>query len=1216
VAGGEALVATRDARGVALSVDAELHRRAKEILLEALELDSGQREPFVAAACGRDAALRHEVESLLAVDDPLDDFLERPAVDFAAARRPDSTSTLGASPDAGADNSGTAPGARFTAGTVVAGRFVVRGVLGEGGMGVVYEAHDSDLGEAVALKVIRPERQTDAEWRDRFSREIRLARRVTHPNVCRVYDVFRHAAPTAADRDVDDPEREDTVAVLAMELLRGESLAERLERAGPIPAEEARRLAIELAAGLEAAHRAGIVHRDFKSANVMLVRGENGPRPVITDFGVARVTSLDERGESTLTASGQVLGTPLYMAPEQLLGAEVTPATDVYALGVVLYEMLTGARPFAASTPLSAAARRLTEEAAPLPRDRPGLDRRWRDTVARCLERDPRDRFASAAEVAASLTGERVTAPSGKRARARRRRLAGAAVAVALIPAAIYVLPDLVARLAPATGRLPSTAARPVVAVLGIAGDDTAVRVASGIRASERWRRESAAERLAAELEAGDSILALPRDRSIEVLRETATSIADLRPANIPRLGRALGASYVVVGELSALERAGGSGYRLDVRLHDAERGALVSEVTELGPELELDGMVERASLRLREALGAAAPTAEDRRAALAKLPQSAAAERAYTLGLERLRAWDAAAARAHLEQAIAAEPGYALAHLRLAEAWQMLGFEGEARDATRRAFELRDPLPRADQLFVEARYRASSYDWNAAAEIYRALVTVYPDRLDFGLRLAEMQVAAGDGAMALASVEDLRRRHPGAEADPRLDLAESDAAWAASDWSRYLEAAQRATARARALELDGVLAKSRCYEGWGLRYRGELDAALAAGEDCRKTWAVLGNHGGEADALNFLATVYLDRGDIDRASERYREAARSYERMGDLGGVAVAYSNLGNALYDRGDLSGARALYADALDLYRRVGRREGESTTETSLGNIALAAGDIAAARTHYEKGLDAARAISSKRLEALALNNYGNAQAQAGELDAAARSFGDSVAICEELGHDRLLAFNLAGLGDLHFARGDLERARDSHRRAYDLRVENGEALLAEQSRIAIGRIDLEQSDANSALGAAEAALDVVGARGSPADQLAALALQTRSLQALGRVELARDAARRARSLADAIDTPAARLEAATAAAAVAAAKREIDSARTTLLAVRDDAREHGQRGIELEAEWRALELEGRAGQPIGEGCAALQRRAAALGYAFIAEHCGRPPTGGGS
>ena len=912
-----------------------------------------------------------------------------------------------------------------------------------------------------------------------------------------------------------------------------------------------------------------------------------------------RPARRDDGWESTLTASGQILGTPMYMAPEQLLGDEVTPATDVYALGVVLYETLTGARPFAAASGLSAAARRLTEEPAPLPRDRPGLDRRWRATVRRCLERDPRDRFASAAEVAAALVGVAVNAPRGARARARRRRLAGVAVAAVLLLLAASSLPRLLERLSgpapPPTAAVAGPFTRPVVAMLGIAGDTS-------------WLRESAAERLVVELEAGDSILALSRDRSSEVLRETGTAIAEVIEQDVPRLGRALGAGFVIVGELTTLERGSEPGVRLDLRLHDAATGAVLAETTELGPETELDAVVERAALRLREALGAAAPTAEERRAALAKLPRSTAAERDYTLGLERLRAWDAAAARGHLERAIAAEPGYALAHLRLAEAWQLLGFEGEARDATRRAFELRDPLPRADQLFVEARYRASSYEWTAAADIYRALVTVYPDRLDFGLRLAEMQVAAGDGEGALATVEELRRRHSGSAADPRLDLAESDAAWVASDWDRYLEAARRATGRAEELDLDGVEAKSRCYEGWGLRYRGELDGALAAGEVCRGLWAGLGNHGGEADALNFLATVHLDRGEIERASERYREAAERYERMGDLGGVAVAYSNLGNALYDRGDLDAAGELYTDALALYRRVGRREGESATGTALGNVALARGELAAARGHYEEALTAARAVGSKRLEALALNNYGNALAQAGELDAAGERYRASIALCEELGHDRLLAFDLVGLGDLDLARGHLDAARASHRRAYDLRVENGEALLAEESRVAIGRVDLERGEAAAALDAARAALAVLGERGAPGARLSALALSSRSLHRLGRVGEARQAAERTATLAAEIGTPAARLEAATVAAAVAATPEEAAAGRATLNALRDETRRLGLRALELEAWWRAIELDRRSGEGAPADCGALAREAAALGFGLIAAGCG--------
>jgi tetratricopeptide (TPR) repeat protein len=893
------------------------------------------------------------------------------------------------------------------------------------------------------------------------------------------------------------------------------------------------------------------------------------------------------------------------MAPEQLLGEEVTPATDVYALGVVLYETLTGARPFAASSGLSAAARRLTEEPAPLPRDRPGLDRRWRSTVERCLERDPRDRFASAAEVAAALRGDAVTPPGGARARARRRRLAGAAAAAALVLAAAFLLPPFLTRRAavpPPVAAVAGQPARPVVAVLGIAGDDEATS----------WLGESAAERLVVELEAGDSILALSRDRSSEVLRESGRTAAELSPRDLPRVARALGAAFLVSGELTALDHGAEPGVRLDLRLHEALFGDRIADATELGPRSQVDAVVERAALRLREALGAAAPTAEERRAALAKLPQSTAAEHDYALGLERLRAWDAAAARAHLERVVAAEPGYALAHLRLGEAWQLLGFEGEARDATRRAFELREPLPRADQLAVEARYRASSYDWETAAGIYSALVTVYPDRIDFGLRLAEIQVAAGDGDGALATVEQLRR-HPGSGDDPRLDLAESDAAWVASDWTRYLEAARRATARAEELELDGVEAKSRCYEGWGLRYRGELDGALAAGEACRALWAGLGNHGGEADALNFLATVHLDRGEVELATARYREAASSYERLGDLGGVAVAYSNLGNALYDRGDLDRAGDLYRDALALYRRVGRREGESATHTSLGNVALQRGALAAAREHYEEALAAARAVASKRLEALALDNDGNALALAGELDAAAERYRESIALCEELGHDRLLAFDLAGLGDLYLARGDLDAARESHRRAFDLRVENGEALLAEDSRLALARVDLERGDAAAALAGARTALDRLGERGAPASRLAALALSSRSLQRLGRAEEARDAARRAAALADAIGTPAARLESAIATAAVAAGAAEIAAARAALLALRDQARNLGLRALALEAEWWAIELERRsAGADRADcadcaDCAELASQAESHGFGLIAARC---------
>jgi serine/threonine protein kinase len=281
----------------------------------------------------------------------------------------------------------------LTEGDVVAERYRIARLIGRGGMGEVYEAHDLLLGEQVALKTLRGDLVGDEALLTRFQQEISIARKVTHPNVCRIFEVGIHRAP-----------EQPPLLFFAMELLHGRTLAERI-RAGRLARDEAFPIAIQLAEGLHAAHRAGIVHADFKSANVILVPAATGVRAVITDFGVARAESgntvVDE------TRSGQetirIAGTLAYMSPEQLAGDRVTTASDIYSFGIVLFEMACGRRPFDDSDVIKTA---MLRAGGPPPSARsvvPTLDERWNTAIARCLHRNPRDRFQSAGELASWL---------------------------------------------------------------------------------------------------------------------------------------------------------------------------------------------------------------------------------------------------------------------------------------------------------------------------------------------------------------------------------------------------------------------------------------------------------------------------------------------------------------------------------------------------------------------------------------------------------------------------------------------------------------------------------------------------------------------------------------------------------------------------------------------------------------------------------------------
>ena len=266
----------------------------------------------------------------------------------------------------------------FTPGTVLAERYRIVGLLGRGGMGEVYRADDLKLGQPVALKFLPRRFASEKDRLERFYAEVRIARQVSHPNVCRVYDVG----------EVDGQH------FLSMEYVDGEDLASLLRRIGRLPPDKALEIARELCAGLAAAHEQGVLHRDLKPANVML---DGRGRARITDFGLAIAASE--------VVEGEVSGTPAYMAPEQLAGKPASVRSDIYSLGLVLYELFTGRKAFDSAT-LQELKRKHTEDAPASPSSiAPGFDPAVERVILRCLEKDPSARPASAAQIAAALPG-------------------------------------------------------------------------------------------------------------------------------------------------------------------------------------------------------------------------------------------------------------------------------------------------------------------------------------------------------------------------------------------------------------------------------------------------------------------------------------------------------------------------------------------------------------------------------------------------------------------------------------------------------------------------------------------------------------------------------------------------------------------------------------------------------------------------------------------
>lgn len=369
--------------------------RIKDLFEAALDHSEQERHSFLARLETEDPEVAGELIKLLRSYEDAGDFLVHPctlASDFLEDLEVEQH--------------------RFRPDDVLCGRFRIVHLIGQGGMGEVYKAWDQELEDYVALKTLRLEISAHELFTSRFRREIQLARKVTHPNVCRIFDSFKH------------PTGDGYISVLSMELLQGQNLAKYLKARGRLTVSEALPIARQIISGLSAIHAAGILHRDLKPANLVMVPGsgarqgtatkspeDNNSGPAggafqvkITDFGIA---GQIPEGLSTTAQSeaSKLLGTPDYMAPEQLELGKASVQSDIYAAGLILYEMVTGKKAFSDGSAWT----RLTADPPPPRKLAPGLPENWNKTIVCCLERNPEYRFPNAQAVNDALEGTAIS---------------------------------------------------------------------------------------------------------------------------------------------------------------------------------------------------------------------------------------------------------------------------------------------------------------------------------------------------------------------------------------------------------------------------------------------------------------------------------------------------------------------------------------------------------------------------------------------------------------------------------------------------------------------------------------------------------------------------------------------------------------------------------------------------------------------------------------
>jgi serine/threonine protein kinase/tetratricopeptide (TPR) repeat protein len=1081
--------------------------------------------------------------------------------------------------------------ARLAPGQILAGRYELIRFIAHGGMGEVYEAKDRTLRGTVALKTIRASIAENKKAVDRFLREIHLARQVTHPNVCRIFDFHEHLYP----EDGGDPR--PPLLFLTMELLSGETLSERLARGRPALSETLDLLK-QIAAGLDAAHAEGIVHRDFKCSNVMLVpSSRGGVRAVVTDFGLARTSGDGDAGIS-ISDTGDVVGTPAYMAPEQVEGKAVTAAADLYSLGIVIYEMVTGQRPFTGGSAMSVALKRLQGPPPPPTTLVPDLDPLWEGAILRCLEREPERRFARALDIVAAIEGREpepktpvsmplppppIPPPSETGAHGGRNRVLalGALVAVAsgLTLWALRGSHRAEAPPSPAPASAPARVgpSRPSVAVLGLKNVSA--------QAEAQWIATGISEMLASDLAAGELVRILPGEQVAEAKTDVGIlpdDLAELGKEKAARLRAALPAQDLVTGSYTVLgPPEPGRLLHINLRLQESATGSVLASGGATGTQGQLFDLVARASGPLREKLGLPKLSAADSVAVAGSLPADPIAAQFYSEGLGRIRAYDALGARALFEKAVLAEPNHPLPHAALASAWLSLGFDDKAGAECQKAVALAGGLPREQKLGIEALSYEIAKDWDHAIEHYRDLASVFPDNIEYGLRLAHVQASGGKVKEALATLDTLRKVSSADSHDPRIDLENARASQYLGDSKEGEARAAKAAAAGAENGMRTLVARAKVLQASALVDLGQFDKAKEAADAGRALAEAIGDRREEARAIDHMGYAVEGAGDLDGASRLYDRALALSRGTGDLLTVARLLLSKGLVLSKQGRGAEAQQRNDEALATFRKIGAKKEAAGALNNMGVQLQLNGELGAARRRYQEALALLGQVGDRSVQLATITNIGEVDFTQGSLPEAETMYRESLALCRETGEKVFEGYNTFRLGELQAARGDLGVAEEQFQSGLKILKEAGDHINESLAKVAFAKLRINQGKAADAEALARDAEQVLRSEGAADGAIQAKTMLGTALLEQGKLRDAREASGDASARALKSDDRGVRLGASLLFARVLGAEgSSVDPALKSLEGTAAEATQRGFAILSLEARLAAGEIEWRA------------------------------------
>lgn len=834
----------------------ELWQQVRDVLAEALELSPQERPAFLDRACASDHLLRREVNLLLSSSDAAQSsFLES---------SPLSADLTGLDPDM----TGTILEGRLGAGERI-GPYLVLEFLRAGGMGEVYKAIDTRLERTVAIKFLPSAFATDPVALDRFRREVRAASALDHPRICTIYDVGDHKGQP----------------FFVMEFLEGKSLKERI--AGrPLPVSELLDMAIQICDALQAAHAKGIVHRDIKSGNVFIT---TSGQVKVLDFGLAKrageahqdatATAADNventlpSNEVTLTRPGSVIGTAAYLSPEQARGEEVDARTDIYSLGVVLYEMATGHPTFRGETSDELIHSILNDTPVKPSALNPAMPSRLEQVILRALAKERPARYQTIAELLGDLRKLQQPSPQTKW-----RWIGSAGVVLVVASATLSWHPWSSPRL---TVR------------------DTIVLADISNRTGDPVFDGTLRQGLAVELAQSPFLNLLSDQKISETLRMMG------RPANVHVTmddGRELclrtGSKALLGGTISSL----GSHYVIDLGAVACSTGdTLAKEQGEATGKEDVLKTLSRASSSLRAKLGESLPSVQKFDVPIEATTSSLEALQDYSLGIAFWQEKGGAAALPFLKRAIELDPNFPMAYSGLASEYRITNQPSLELEYATKAYQLRDRVTELERLNISAAYFSATGELDKEAQTYELWATNYPrDSLphaELGLNYNTV------GAHEKALQEHLETLRLSPDRVTSYDLL----AFTYVLLNR-LDEAKATLDRAHALKLDSGGLHAREYSLASLR-------GDAAQMEQQLSWSV-GKPGLEDMLLSTQSDTEAFYGHLNKARDFSRRASASAIRADSNERAALWQANAAFREAELGNIASAKQGVRAALEL------------------------------------------------------------------------------------------------------------------------------------------------------------------------------------------------------------------------------------------------------------------------------------------------------------